>query len=199
MKHIQSVLTVLIMCVAGCSDSGEESGFQEISLRCVDLVSSGGSLQVVISTEEEYQQLIYEQFTRPLQDYWNAYYPSVLQSVKNHNPGFTEQQCADSARRIMYLFPPFLGTENCSHPTIDFTKYTLLGQDSHASGCYRPDYLVAIFRDDRTRTISFTVNILQHGRCEMGFSRNTWVLVPKLPDGYEVKFYKNYSRDETGI
>jgi hypothetical protein len=198
MKSTYLVIVLLTLSFEGCSDLGPElgTGYQEVFLICVDKVSMGGTLQAVIRSQEEYDRLILDRFTKPLQDYWNENYQSVLEIVRRRYPGLTEQQYADSVRRIFYSTPPFMGTENCSHPSFDFAKYALLGQDSHGTGCRQPDYTINVSSDNETRTVIFTVSILQHGLCEIAFNRNTWVLVPRLPPGYTVRFQKEYSRDD---
>lgn len=200
MKHAQKVFALLFLGLSGCSDLNGElrTDMQEVFLTCVDMVTTGGALEVVINSQQEYDQLIFQRFTKPLQDYWNANYPSVLRSITNRYPGLTDQQYADSVRRILYSVLPFRGTEKCSHPGFDFSRYTLLGQDSHGGGCSQPTYATSILRDDQNGTVTFTVNILQHGNCAMGFSRNTWVLVPKVPPGYTIRFQKHFSRDSRG-
>jgi len=197
MKKAFSVLTVLVCCVGGCSDSGIEPGgeVREVVLSCIDLVTVGGTLQTIINSQRDYDQLIFDRFTKPLQDYWNANYASILQSVQTRYPGLTDQQYADSVREIFYSVYPFRGTDNCSHPIFDFRRYTLLGQDSHGSGCQQPDIVSSISRNDETRTIVFKVRVLQRGSCDMVFHRNTWMLIPKLPEGYIVTFLKEYSQD----
>jgi len=157
-------------------------------MECIDMVSRGGTMQAVINTEAEYDSLISARFREPLQDYWNANYDSVLAYVRANNPGLSDSVYALLVRQIFYSFLPFRGTDTCSQPTIDFTSYTLLGQDANGGGCKRPDYQVTVFRDNVLSQIIFKVRLVEHGSCEMGFDRNEWVLVPKIPEGFRVVF-----------
>ena len=72
-------------------------------------------------------------------------------------------------------------------PNIDFEKYTLLGYYKEASGCslgYQPKVRKSIIR----KKYIYKVKVNSSGNCaKLDFSSN-WILVPKLPKGYTVKF-----------
>jgi hypothetical protein len=76
---------------------------------------------------------------------------------------------------------------DCKAPTIDFSAWTLLGNVACASGCSR-DYAKEVERDDDARSVTFRVIVTEHGACEPYPCVNQWVLVPAVPESYEVRF-----------
>lgn len=198
MKVLPAFTIFSALAILGCSDHGVDPDAlpHQIFLDCIDRVPTG-DLEVVVESQSQYEQLIFLRFTKPLQDYWNAHYDSTLARIKRRYPGLTDQQYADSVRKIFYSQYPFKGTENCSHPTIDFSKHTLLGQKTFAAGCRAPDYSVTVSKNDNLRVLTFNVVVVQHGACEMSWEKNIWFLIPKLPSDYVVKFERQYHRDWT--
>ncbi|MEX2588999.1 MAG: hypothetical protein WD334_02265 [Chitinophagales bacterium] len=81
--------------------------------------------------------------------------------------------------------------DSSSFPSIDFSKHALLGLWADGGGCSINFYRTA--GDERSaKKYVYTVTVQECGFCEMyGFSYN-WVLVPKLPPGYSVKFQVKY-------
>ena len=72
-------------------------------------------------------------------------------------------------------------------PKIDFSQYSLLGQMAHGGGC-TIDFERSVYVDEINDIVTYTVDVKEKGLCEMaGFSLN-WVTVPKIPEGYDVKF-----------
>ena len=189
---------VLILSFCGCksdnpnSISSEYIQYSEILMKCMDLVSIGGKMEVVVNSQTEYDSLIYARFTKPLQDYWNAYYDSTLLYVRQNTPGLSDSEYALLVRNIFYSVLPFKGTDSCSHPSIDFAHYTLLGLDANAGGCKEPDHTIFVSINKVKKEIIYKIVILEHGTCEMGFNRNKWILIPKLPESYRVLFQKEF-------
>lgn len=71
-------------------------------------------------------------------------------------------------------------------PSIDFTKYTLLGK--YAEGGCEVKFVREVIQDDLQKSFIYTIGVDECGICKkLQFSWN-WVLVPKLPQGYSVKF-----------
>ncbi len=198
MKNFTGILLMAMVLFWSCNQNstGPDLTDTEILLEGMDQVTSGGNLQVVINTQAEYETLIYNRYTKPLQEYWNAHYPSVLQSVKNNHPNLSDSEYTVLVKNVFYSVYPFRGLEGYSHPSIDFSKYTLLGQNVDGSGCRKPDYLVSIIRIDSLRMLTFKVMVQQHGICEAAFVKNLWMLVRKIPETYKVAFAVEYSRDE---
>ncbi len=164
--------------------------YERIELKCVDMVSPGSMLTVVVRTEKEYEAFITERYTEPLQKYWDWHYPEILKTQKTRFPDKSNAEYQKMASDIIYEALPFRGTENCSHPIIDFQKYTLLGQAAHGSGCRQPDYTVGLTRDPKSHEIVFSVVVGEHGTCERAVNKNIWVLVPKLKSSVNVRFEK---------
>jgi len=195
------LFAVLAIACLGCNSNSPTSVasrndlYAEVDMQFMDLVSSGGTTEVVVRTQAQYDSLVYRRFTKPLQDYWNANYDTVLYYVRRNNPGLSDFAYTVLVREAFYQFPPFRGTENCSRPYIDFTHFTLLGFNTSAGGCSRPDYTILVARDDNKRELEFKILVLQHGGCEMEFAKNHWILVPRLPDAYHVVFTREYNRD----
>ena len=197
MKQRLIILVFGIAIAWNCNQFGTESNDseREILMEGMDIVSMGGNLKVVVNSQEDYDKLIYNRYTKPLQDYWNANYESILQSVKNKYPNRSDQEYAELVKAEFYKLFPFKGTENYTHPTIDFSKYTLLGQNVSAGGCSLPNYKISILRDDKLYTFLYKVNVLQHGTCEKLWAKNMWMLVRKIPNFYTVKFESEFKTD----
>ncbi len=160
----------------------------------MDKVSNGGSLNVVIRNQTQYNYLIYNRFEKPLADYWNTHYESVLQSVMEQHFGLTEEQYDSLVSLIFYSSLPFKGTENCSHLEIDFSKNTLLGVAAHAGGCENPTYDIKYSFDPLQLQYTLRIKIGEFGTCSMAINKNIWVLVPKIEGGYSVNFERIYVR-----
>ena len=187
----------LFLLISGCdSISPEESNqipYQKITIDGLDKFFVGGQLEAVITSQSQYDSLMYYRFHKPLADYWNANYESVLEYVKIQNPGLTEDEYKSLVKEIFYSSWPFKGTENYTRTDIDFSEYTLLGQDATSGGCETPDYNVEIEKDGAD--IVYRLTIIRKGSCEMSILKNMWILVPKLPNGYTVKFEKVTTRE----
>jgi hypothetical protein len=199
-KLKRNFLIISVLCytilISGCSPSSTEDKhsihFQEIQMECMDKVSNGGILQVIINTKQEYDELIYKRFQKPLEEYWQNWYDIFLQSVKQRYPGLSEEEYERLVRDIFYSNLPFLGTENCTHPDIDFSRYTLLGTNTNASGCEVPDYNISVEKDNNKREYLFRVVIKEKGLCEQAFVKNTWILIPKIESNNNVIFDIKY-------
>ncbi len=191
-KIIALGFTIIIsLTINNCNPTSSEDftiQFEEIQMQGMDKVSIGGKLEVVINSQEEYEELIYKRFQKPLDDYWNANYESVLQSVKENNPGLMDEEYEELVREIFYSTLPFRGTENYTHPQINFNQYTLLGQDAHTGGCELPEYKIEVEKNGKEYI--YRITIKRKGSCEMAILRNKWILVPKIPTNYNVKFEK---------
>lgn len=196
MKSIKNIfaisLTIIISLVVGSCDltsTGDHTiPFEEIQMQGMDRVSIGGKLEVVINSQEEYEELIYQRFQKPLDDYWNTNYQSVLQTVKEQNPGLTDEEYEELVREIFYSTLPFKGTENYIHPKINFNQYTLLGQDANSGGCELPAYKIEVLKNGTEYV--YRITIKQIGNCEMSILKNKWILIRKIPTGSNVKFEK---------
>lgn len=187
--------SVLLFSYINCSliESEEEQiPFLQMEQQCMDKVSNGGTLNVVIRNQTQYDHLIYNRFEKPLADYWNTHYESVFQSVIEQHFGLTVKQYDSLVSLIFYSSLPFKGTENCSHPEIDFSKSTLLGVAAHASGCENPTYDIKYSFDPLRLQYTLKIEIGEFGTCSMGISKNIWVLVPKIDGDYSVNFERTY-------
>lgn len=170
------------------SPEEDEVHFNEIQMEGMDKVSIGGNLEVVVRTQEEYEKIIYQRFQKPLDEYWNENYESVLQSVKEQNPGLTDEEYENMVKQVFYSVLPFRGTENYTHPRINFNQYTLLGQDANSGGCELPEYKMEVVKNGREYIYRITIKRI--GSCDMGILKNKWILIPKIPSGSKVIFEK---------
>lgn len=192
------LLGMLLFTASGCKENSSDPSldgktpveYTEVLMTGMDKVSMGGELQTVVRTHTEYESLIYERFQKPLDDYWNTYYESTLNSVKQYHPGLSDSEYVAMVRQIFYSCLPFRGTDTCKHPVIDFSKYTLLGQSASAGGCKIPDYQIEVFRDNFNRELIYKVKIIEHGTCSMSINKNKWILIPKITTDYKVVFEK---------
>ncbi|MEO0470460.1 MAG: hypothetical protein AAF206_12620 [Bacteroidota bacterium] len=84
-------------------------------------------------------------------------------------------------------------TSNCTSfvpESIDFDTYSLLGQKVDGSGCSRVFCPKVTDKKNRKQYL-YEVELLECGFCLPYEQRMEWVLVPKLPDDYEVEFEFN--------
>lgn len=160
--------------------------YEEIHLSCIDQVSFGSALEVVVNSQEEYEELIYQQFQKPLDLYWDRWYESTLQLVKEQNPGLTELEYEKLARELIYQAYPFKGTENCSHPEIDFSRYTLLGKSTEASGCRIIEHIFEVKKRNSDYYCRIIVKV--EGDCSLSLDERKWLLIPKISASASVKF-----------
>ncbi len=73
-------------------------------------------------------------------------------------------------------------------PTIDFTKYTLLGIVTGTYGCSPPTVEHNVYYTSFNNTYLFELKVKRHGDCLLNLSFEVWCLVPKIPDGSNVEF-----------
>jgi hypothetical protein len=73
---------------------------------------------------------------------------------------------------------------------IDFGKHSLLGININSGYCGIPlDLKYEAFRDDNKQQYLLSISYTEpRGTCRAISSYDLWVLVPKMPDAYEVKF-----------
>lgn len=80
-----------------------------------------------------------------------------------------------------------ISCDNAEFPEIDFSESTLLGLWADGGGC-SINYYRSVGKLVDSKEYLYTVTVQECGFCEMyGFSYN-WVLVPKLPADYSVRF-----------
>lgn len=72
-------------------------------------------------------------------------------------------------------------------PQFDFNKYTLLGQFTLTGGC-SADFSKKVLRDDKNKTVNYTIDVNSSGGCEMAISSYNWILVSSIPKDYTVNF-----------
>jgi len=82
---------------------------------------------------------------------------------------------------------PFSQCVNFVLPPIDFSQKTLLGKYTSGSGC-SIDFVKKVYKNDLSKKITYIIDVIEQGACEMaGFSSN-WILIPKAPSDYTVEF-----------
>jgi hypothetical protein len=85
----------------------------------------------------------------------------------------------------------------CSETLIDFSIYTLLYQYAGSGGC-EPSFLEnSIIKDSQHKQIIYKLRIIEHGGCMPDLIRGQWVLIAKVPEGYQVVFQKERVRDRS--
>ena len=72
-------------------------------------------------------------------------------------------------------------------PQIDFTQKTLLGRSAGGSGC-TIEFKKEVLKDAENKKIIFSIKVIEQGSCEVGRMSMNWVLIPKVPQDYAVKF-----------
>lgn len=69
---------------------------------------------------------------------------------------------------------------------IDFKQYTLLGK--YARENCKATFERNVSKDDSQKKIFYNLKIKQCGKCETNWESMNWVLVPKIPENYNVIF-----------
>lgn len=180
---------ILISCEKTNRDTNELVDFEEIELECINKASEGGSISVRIDTQEEYDSLYYYRYTKPLNDWLNDNYNSLIDGViRNYPDAMPDEYDSILVNDYVYNFAPFLWVKDCNHPAIDFDKYTLLGQSIFASGCSTPKLETEVYINYNKKELTFLTNVETYGSCEMGFGFNVWILVDKLSSNYTVNY-----------
>ncbi len=77
--------------------------------------------------------------------------------------------------------------DGVTYEPIDFSNYTLLGKYDPASGC-EVIYSRNATRDDEAKKISYEIKVDQYGVCDCFHLSMNWVLIPKMPEDYNVEF-----------
>ena len=72
-------------------------------------------------------------------------------------------------------------------PDIDFEQYSLLGRYASGGGC-TIDFVKTIYKDETNKQIIYKLVVDEQGLCEMAAVSMNWILVPTIPEGYEVVF-----------
>jgi hypothetical protein len=75
-------------------------------------------------------------------------------------------------------------------PPIDFTYYTLLSKQTGGGGCHAT-YLRKVIKDTEHKKIIYEIEVKYEGICAMIISNRNWVIVPKIPDDYNIEFLIN--------
>jgi hypothetical protein len=87
--------------------------------------------------------------------------------------------------------------KSCDFPEIDFTKHTLLGMFGGGNNYCSVEYFRNVTNDKTNGVYLFTLNVLEKGYCKRAVRWHWhWVLVPKLPESYEVAYKVNRIREK---
>lgn len=92
----------------------------------------------------------------------------------------------DYQNLLLIASAPISDCANYELPTIDFTKYTLIGYISSVGGCQSPEVTKQITNIDNDCIVD--VNIVQQGLCKRGNAIVFWGLIPKIDDNATVQF-----------
>jgi hypothetical protein len=178
MKVASSIVRLAIVCSAlGCDGAPEEIVQPEpirVDLECI-----------------EYVTLKRVQFDEKLQEWWDANYPGILARQRALYQGLTEAEYEQLARAEVYRYLPFRGTEDCLHPEIDFSMYTLLGSAAGASGCEKPLVTFRYTPPKDGKPAILALFVTEYGTCEMAWWESVWLLVPTVPKDVGVEFQEH--------
>lgn len=76
-----------------------------------------------------------------------------------------------------------------TYDPIDFSMYTLLGK--YARGKCNVTFERNVIRNDSQKKLYYDIKVHQCGTCEINWESMNWVLIPKMPNDYEVVFNVN--------
>lgn len=73
-----------------------------------------------------------------------------------------------------------------TYDTIDFNQYTLLGK--YARESCKVTFERNVTKDDSQKKYFYKIKVHQCGTCKTNWESMNWVLVPKIPNDYNVSF-----------
>lgn len=76
--------------------------------------------------------------------------------------------------------------KNYKLPSIDFSKYTLVGKSVTVGGC-SADIERNIYKDETNKTIVYSIKAEGKGPCNTAFVSTQWALI-QIPSNYHVEF-----------
>jgi hypothetical protein len=168
-RYVMYVLGVLPVLIVGTSIYFYLYGSSTASNVPFNLVSFDSYCYPFTLTEEEFQSFPNQQKISPtfvIND--NQQYQQLLQYRR-----YASQACSQVPL-----------------PTIDFSKYTLLGQFT-SGDCGTTDFTRTLFRNDALKSYAFTVSpvnsVFTCSSGPPGASMN-WIITPKIPSDYQVFF-----------
>jgi len=118
----------------------------------------------------------------------NDWYGTIINS---------EQELQDYAKENNQTFKP---AESCPPlPTIDFSKYTLIGMHLGGGGCKSSGEIFEVSIEDIDKIVYVNGGIKSKGLCEKLFLGQKWVLITKLSDDYRVSWNSRFSLTEEDL
>ena len=73
-----------------------------------------------------------------------------------------------------------------TYDSIDFSVYTLLVK--YARGNCEVTFVRNVTKNNSQKKVYYNIEVLQCGTCEINWESMNWVLIPKIPNDYEVVF-----------
>ena len=157
---------IIGLLVIGCekintdTNGLEKIDFDEIVLDCINKASGGGSLYDRIDTQDEYDSLYYYRYTKPLNDWLNDNYESLIDGViRNYPDAIQSEYDSIIINDYVYNFAPFKWVKDCTHPDIDFDKYILLGRSIFVSGCSTPKLETEVYIGKNKKELTFLLKM----------------------------------------
>lgn len=86
-------------------------------------------------------------------------------------------------------YEEYLATCNV-FPEVDFSQHAVLGYHAVGTGC-KVTFEVHVYRDDPGKTIFYELTVIEEGACEEAVQNRNIILVPHIPDDYDVVFSKS--------
>lgn len=179
------VLTSLYISCREHISKATELPYDTIHNLCV---GSGGTLNLVINSQEEFDAFYQEWHTDPLAKWLESNYAALLDGVRKNYPRATEDQYDSIIRNdYIYNFAPFKGTQNCEKPVVDFSNKTLLAQSLQISGCECLEKIpTTIYRNGNTITVQAYPE--DTGNCEMACYYANFYTIDKISPDLVVLF-----------
>ena len=108
----------------------------------------------------------------------------------DHDTVTENKHIINSEEEYYNLFDDIMYCDSSDLPQVDFKKYTMLGQ--YASGGCEVKFIREVTNDEKTHEYLYTITVRDCGACQVHVSSMNWVLVPKLPENYTVRFELNH-------
>lgn len=105
--------------------------------------------------------------------------PLITWAIKNQ-----EHIITTDSQNVFNLKVSFDNGSN--YETIDFNQYTLLGK--YASEKCKVTFERNVTKDNSQKKYFYKIKVHQCGTCKTNWESMNWVLVPKIPNDYNVSF-----------
>lgn len=163
----------LFLCVQSgfkCNDNNSENTTTETSK-----IAQEQKIEETAQTKAISDTLDIEEIELGCMDFKHFSNEIIIQSQEQYNDFLNKKVAVPACK-------------NYQLPEIDFSKKTLLGFKTIASGCQEPNYSRVVSCNMSTKACTYNIIIRPIGLCEKAWSNMNWILANKIADEFKVTF-----------